>query len=267
MAKNARPTPQKRYIAQAGFITTPRYFDDSPQQFLAVAPKGIGVTQRVLHVPGYAYELGQRVDNFGQLEESAACLGATFCDVIGQVGTNWVHCQGTTPDDIRKICDGIGEKAGAPFLMAGLCIVEGLRALGAKRIAVANGYYRKDWKNGINRFLEQAGFEILWAGNVLDQGIYDSLEEQEEVERLTLWDYPAEDVIKSCVLAHEAAPLADAVVQTGSGFRVTPHMEAIEGMIGKPVVASDGALYWAMLKALNLGMPVRGYGHLLGTLT
>ena len=50
-------TVHRRYRAYAGFVTTPRYFDDSPQQFLQVAPIGTGVLQRVNHIPGYAYEL------------------------------------------------------------------------------------------------------------------------------------------------------------------------------------------------------------------
>lgn len=261
-----RRTPTKRYIAHAGFVTTPRYFDDSPQQFLEVAPKGTGVIQRVMHIPDYAYELNQRADNFGLMEEAAVCLGESYAQVIGQVGSNWVHCNGTTPDDIRRICDGISEKAGAPFLMAGMCLVDGLKALGAKRIAVANSYYRRDWMAGINGFLEQAGFEILWAGNVIDQGLYTSLEEQLEVEAATLWDYPAEDVVRACVLAHEAAPQADAVVQTGAGFRSAPHIDTIEGMIGKPLVASDAALYWAMLRELDLGIPVPNRGQLMSLL-
>ena len=52
-----------RYRGYAGFITTPKYFDDSPQQFLAVAPDGVGVIQRVLHVPDYAFELEDRTLN------------------------------------------------------------------------------------------------------------------------------------------------------------------------------------------------------------
>jgi maleate cis-trans isomerase len=258
--------PQKRYIAHAGFVTTPRYFDDSPQQFLEVSPKGMGVIQRVLHIPAYDYRLDQRAKNFDLLEEAAVCLGESHAQVIGQVGSNWVHCTGTTPDDIRRICDRISEKAGARFLMAGMCIVDALEALGAKKITVANGYYRRDWMAGINGFLEQAGFEILSAGNVIDQGLYDSLDEQLEVERLTLWDYPTKDVVQACHLAHLAAPEADAVVQTGAGFRIAPHIDEIEGLVGKPVVPSDMALYWAMLRHLDLGIPVRGHGHLMGTL-
>lgn len=263
MHVNART---KRYIAYAGFVTTPRYFDDSPQQFLEVAPKGMGVIQRVLHIPAYDYQLEQRAKNFDLLEEAAVCLGESHCRVIGQVGSNWVHCNGTTPDDIEKICDDISEKAGARFLMAGMCLVDALRALGAKQITVANGYYRDDWKQGINRFLEQAGFEILWAGNLIDQGIYQSLDELLESERQTLWDYPAGDVIDACCQAHKSAPEADVVVQTGAGFRTMPHIQTIEDMTGKPLVSSDMALYWAMLKHLDLGIPLENFGSLMKTL-
>ncbi len=255
-----------RYRGYVGFVTTPRFFDDSPQQFLAVAPEGIGVCQRVLHVPDYAYGLDQRARNFGLLEEAAECLAAAHCQVVGQAGTNWVHTKGTTPDEIAAFCDDLSDRMGARFLMAGHCIVEALRTLGARTIAVSNAYYRDDWRDGINRYLTQAGFEILSSGHMRDQGLYASLEEQVAVEEATVWDHPDRDVLESIRLAHAAAPTADAVVQTGSGFRTTPHVAGLEAECGKPVVASDGALYWAMLRELDLGDPVAGRGALLESL-
>lgn len=56
---NTVKTIHRRYEACAGFVTTPRCFDDSPQQFLQVAPPGTGVIQRVNHIPDYAYEPGE----------------------------------------------------------------------------------------------------------------------------------------------------------------------------------------------------------------
>ena len=66
--------------------------------------------------------------------------------------------------------------------------------------------------------------------------------------------------------AHERAPEADAIVQTGAGFRMLQVVDAIEGRTGTPLVASDFALYWAMLKHLKLPA-APGYGHLLSTLS
>ena len=257
---------RKRYIGYSGFVTTPRYFDDVVQQFTAVAPEGVGAMQRALHVPGYEYRLDDRTRNFDLLDEAATCLAESHCQVIGQAGSNWVHCTGTTPDQITRYCDDLSERIGARFLMAGHCIVEALRHLGARRIAVSNAYYRDDWRDGINRYLEQAGFEILSSGHMRDQGLYATLEEQLEVEDQTVWDHPDRDVMESIRLAHEAARDADVVVQTGAGFRTAPHVPALEAMFDKPVVASDNALFWGMLRELDLGIPVRDHGLLLGTL-
>lgn len=259
------PSAHRRYQAYAGFVTTPQYFDDSPQQFLQVAPPGTGILQRVNHINDYEYELGQRADNFDLLAESAVCLGRSFCDVIGQVGSNWVHCNGTSPDDIVKICDEISAAAGARFFMAGQCLVDALRSIGAERITIANGYYRPDWSAGINGYLEAAGFEIMWSGDLIDQGLVADQDEKLRIEDDTLWDYPNHLMVAAAVDAHERAPEADAVVQTGAGFRMMQVVDTVEGQTGTPLVASDFALYWAMLNHLGL-QAAPGYGHLLSTL-
>lgn len=186
--------------------------------------------------------------------------------MVGQVGSNWVHCQGTTgPAEIEAFCDGLHRDSGVRFLMAGHCLVEGLRAIGAKTVTVVNGYYRPDWSAGINGYLEAAGFEILWAGDLIDQGLVADHDEKLAIEAATLWDYPDHLMTAACADAHARAPQADAIVQTGAGFRMMQVVDAVESQTGMPVVGSDFALYWAMLRELNL-TATHGYGSLLGGL-
>lgn len=256
---------RRQYRAYAGFVTTPQFFDDSPTQFVKVAPPGTGIIQRVNHIDSYEFTLGERARNFGMLEESAVCLGRAHCQVIGQVGTNWVHCTGTSPGDIERICAGISARAGAPFVMAGQAIVEGLRHIGAETVTIANGYFRPDWSAGINAYLEAAGFRVLWAGDIIDQGLVADHDEMLRLEDETLWDYPDHIMFAAAVDAHARAPQADAIVQTGAGMRMVRVLDMVESHTGKPLVASDGALYWAMLKRLGL-VAAPGYGHLLSTL-
>ncbi len=258
--------PIARWSHIAGFVTTPACFDPGPQMFQRVVPPTVGVQERVLHVDGYEYQLEQRTRNFGLLEEAAIALARCNCQVVGQVGSNWSHCDGKSPDDTRRICDDISEKSGAPFVMAGLSIVDALNAIGAKTVTIANGYYRDDWMKGINRFLGEAGFEILASGNLIDQGLRKNLDEMLAVEDATYWDYPARDLVQSCHKAHLAAPEADVVVQTGAGFSMLPYLEAIEGLVEKPVIPSDAALYWNMMRHLGVPGPRREYGYLLSTL-
>ena len=173
---------------QVGFTAPPHDFDAAPSDFLRIAPESVGVHGRMLHVPGYAHELRQRADHFHLLEEVVHCMANNGADVVGQVGTNWVHCNGSTPDDIRAFCDRLGEKYATPFHMAGMCLVEGLRALNAEKIAINSVYYWPDWRDGITRFLRQAGFDVLYCGNFVDQGFYAT---QEEVNALN-WIFPGE---------------------------------------------------------------------------
>ncbi|MDH3707263.1 MAG: hypothetical protein OES57_14440, partial [Acidimicrobiia bacterium] len=199
------------FPAAVGFVTTPAYLDHSGQEFLRVSPVEVGIQQQVMYIPGYEYRLDERAHAFGLIQESAVCLAECSCDVVGQVGTNWVHCNGTTPDDIRRLIDEMSEAAGVPVKMAGQAIVDALDSIGARRVAVSNAYYRDDWRDGINRYLEQAGFELASSGHLVDQGIYGSLGELLDVEEATDWCYPDEIVARSCIQAwHEASGAVDA---------------------------------------------------------
>ena len=73
-------------------------------------------------------------------------------------------------------------------------------------------------------------------------------------------------MVAAALDAHARAPEADAVVQTGAGFRMLQVVDTVEGQIGVPVVASDFALYWAMLRHLGLAA-APGHGHLLSRLS
>lgn len=246
-------------------MTTPKYFDDAVQEFLRVAPKGVGAIQRVLSLHGYSYELDQRVAGMDEMEHSALALAQSDCDAVMQVGSNWVHAAGTSPSEIEDKLNRVTSEIGVPFIMAGHAIVEGLRHIGAKRIAVANGYYRDDWRDGINRYLTEAGFEIVASGSMLDQGIIGSLEEMLKIEAKTLWNYP-DFIVRACLIdMYHQAPDVDALVQTGAGFRTIGLLQAVEHEIGLPVIASDGATFWKGLQAIEHGA-TPGFGSLLDSL-
>lgn len=103
-------------------------------------------------------------------------------DVGGQVGTNWVHAGGKTPQQIRDFCDRVGDQYETPLPMAGRCLVEGLRELNIEKIALNSVYCWPDWRDGIARFLKDAGFDLIYVGNFVDQGFYPT---QQEVNDLT----------------------------------------------------------------------------------
>ena len=256
-----------------GFTSPPHDFDAAPSDFLRIAPDTVGVHGRMLHVPDYGHELQQRSQNFHLLEEFVHCMSNNGADVVGQVGTNWVHCNGTSPADIRAFCDRIGDQYETPLHMAGLCLVEALRALNVEKIALNAVYYWPDWRDGIARFLRQAGFDLVYVGNFVDQGFYRT---QQEVNDLH-WIFPGELVEKSTLYIAEQAPQVDAIVVNGmpnfrraDGLpqRMLSYAHGLEAMIDKPIVASDTALYWRIFQTLGVAPsgPCEQHGRLLSTL-
>ena len=269
-ARWANPT-SRLFPHQVGFTSPPHDFDAAPSDFLRMAPETVGVHGRMLHLPGYAHQLTQRKDNFHLLEEFVECMANNGADVCGQVGTNWVHASGTTPDQIRDICQRISETYETPFHMAGYCLVEGLRALGAEKIALNSVYYWPDWRDGIARFLREAGFDLLYYGNFVDLGLYETQEEVNE----QIWIFPGDVAAKSMERIAEKAPNVDAYVVNGMpNFRradgLPQRMSAreveLEALVGKPIVSSDSALYWRIFKTLGLA-PTRPQGRLLSSLS
>ena len=260
----------KLFLHQVGFTAPPHDFDAAPTDFLRIAPVSVGVHGRMLHAPHYAHQLHQRADNFHLLEEFVHCMANNGADVAAQVGTNWVHCNGTTPDDIRVFCDQLTETYQTPFHMAGYCLVEALRSLNVEKIALHAVYYWPDWRDGIARFLKQAGFDLLYWGNFVDLGFYET---QEEVNEQT-WIFPEELARASMQSIAEQAPHAEAIVvngmpnfrpAAGQPQRMVSLTARLEAQIGKPIVASDVALYWRIFKTLQL-QPSGEHGALLSTL-
>jgi len=261
----------KLFPYQVGFTSPPHDFDAAPSDFLRIAPDTVGVHGRMLHVPGYEHELAQRSKNFHLLEEFVECMSNNGADATGQVGSNWVHCNGTTPDEIKAFCDRLSDTYETPFHMAGMCLVEGLRELGAEKIAVNSVYYWPDWRDGTVRFLKQAGFDVLYYGNFVDQGFYQT---QEECNAQT-WIFPGEMAEKSMLYVAEQAPGADAIVingmpnwrrEDGLPQRAISFVDGFESATGKPVVSSDFALYWRIFKTLGIA-PTYSPGRLLSTLS
>ena len=260
----------KLFPYQVGFTSPPHDFDGAPSDFLRISPPSVGVHGRMLHVPNYKHELSQRTKNFSLLEEFVECMSNNGADACGQVGTNWVHAGGKTPKEIELFCDQVSNKYETPFHMAGLCLVQGLRELNIEKIALNSVYYWPDWRDGIARFLRDAGFDILYVGNFVDQGFYQT---QEEVNELT-WIFPNELAKKSMQYIAEQAPNADAIVVNGmANFRnidglpermVSREVE-LEAVVNKPIISSDVALYWRIFKTLGVA-PEGSHGQLLSTL-
>ncbi|MEX0346795.1 MAG: hypothetical protein AB3N20_17870 [Rhizobiaceae bacterium] len=262
---------QKLFPHQVGFTCPPFDFDAAPSDFLRIAPPTVGVHGWMLHVPDYVHGLDQRKQNFGMMEDFVHCMARNGVDVAGQVGSNWVHASRLGVEGIRQHCLALSDKYGVAFHMAGYAMVEALRAMNVEKVALNAVYHWPDWWQGTVEFLKEAGFNVVWAGNFVDQGWFET---QEDVNAKR-WIFDGNLAARSFEYVAEKAPQADAYLANGMcNFRSGPggqpqrmlHLTpSLESALGKPVIAHDTALYWRIFKSLEL-TPSGRHGKLLENL-
>ena len=121
-------------------------------------------------------------------------------------------------------------------------------------------------------FLKEAGFDVIWAGNFVDQGFFET---QQEVND-QIWVFDGDLAQKSFEYVADKAPHADAYLANGMcNFRrasdglpqrfVALEVE-LEATLGKPVITHDNALYWRIMKTLGIA-PITQQGSLLASLS
>ncbi|MEM7257528.1 MAG: hypothetical protein AAF404_09085 [Pseudomonadota bacterium] len=263
---------KKLFPYQVGLTCPPHDFDAAPADFLRISPDSVGVHGRMLHVPDYRHELDQRKQNFGLLEEFVHCMANNGADVCGQVGSNWVHACGLGVEGVRQHCDMLSDKYQTPFHMAGYAMVEALRDQNVQKVALNACYHRRSWYEGTVGFLQQAGFDVVWAGNFFDQGWFES---QQQVDDC-IWCFDEALLWKAFDYTAEQAPDVDAYLINGmsnyrrpsDGLARRPlhHTKALEAHLGTLVVGHDTALYWRLYKTLGI-KPTGDYGRLLSSLS
>ncbi|MEM9060289.1 MAG: hypothetical protein AAGD13_07470 [Pseudomonadota bacterium] len=261
----------KLFPYQVGFTCPPKDFDAAPSDFLRMAPETVGVHGRMLHAPEYSHQLDQRKDRFGLLEEFVHCMANNGADVCGQVGSNWVHASGLGVEGIRRHCEMLSDRYQTPFHMAGYAMVEALRDRNVEKVALNGVYHWPAWWQGTANFLREAGFDVVWAGNFVDQGWFET---QDEVNAC-IWCFDGDLAEKSMRFVAEQAPNVDAYLANGMcNFRRASDGLAqrfcsleigLEAMLGKPVITHDNALYWRIFKTLGIA-PVTEQGSLLSSL-
>ncbi|MBI4184050.1 MAG: hypothetical protein HY521_08655 [Proteobacteria bacterium] len=180
------------------------------------------------------------------IARQARALGTARVEVILFCQTSASYFMGRAYD--AEITRRIEEASGRPAITAAKAINDALAALGARRVALASPYAAK--VNEVSaRYLIDSGFEVVGAESL---GLVDS--------------YAVALVGKDQVLgvARRAdRPGAEAVVIPGGNMPCLAFVAEMEAEFGKPVVCTNGAGLWALIRHLGGYRPLPGYGRLL----
>jgi maleate isomerase len=215
-------------------------------EFWRMAPEGVSVhtsrvrlsevTPEALRL--MASEVVRAAEELATAEVNVIVYGCTSGSLLE--GVEW-------EERLRR---EIRERAGVEAITTAQAVVEALRALGIRRVAVATPYI--DEINSRERsFLERSGFTVV---RIRGLGIVRNT----DIGRQPPW--VAYRLAKE--VAREAGRSADGVFISCTNFRTIEVIELLESELQLPVVSSNTASMWLALRTLGIRDRL-SYGRLL----
>src|SRR5271155_1850936 len=201
-------------------------------------PRGVGV--RALTPEGYD-------PAWNGILPAAEHLARQDVDAIMVIGTSLTFYRG--PQAHARLLEDLRNRTGLPASTMSKAILDGLREVGARRVAVATAY--GDIVNRrLRELLAAAGIEVL------------SLECFDLVEFAGPGKKTEADIIALSDRAVAKAPGAEAILISCGGLRTLGVAAPLEARHGIPVVSSATAALWAAMRLAGESGHIAGYGHL-----
>ena len=184
-------------------------------------------------------------DKIVPVAENLASRGA---QAIVIMGTSLTFYKGEAFN--HQLTENVRQATGLPAITMSTGIIEGLKRVGARRVAVATAYI-DEVNNRLVSFLEEHGFQVLTIRGL-------GLERLNEPELLT-----PSSLIEFSSGVYDTAPDADAIVVSCGGLRTLEILAPLEVRCSVPAVSSTPHALLAGARLLGLSGRVPGYGSLL----
>jgi arylmalonate decarboxylase len=184
----------------------------------------------------------------GLIPRAAEELAAAGAQAIELTGTSLTFYKGEAFN--QQLRETVTASSGLPATTMSNGVIDGLKAVGAKRVAVATAY--NDEVNGrLDAFLREHGLEPLVVTGL-------GIEAVSEVDNVT-----QDDLLEFGARVHASVPEADSLLVSCGGFRTLELIAPLESRTGVPVVSSMPHGLWAGARLVGLSGAAPGYGRLL----
>ena len=226
-------------------FSTDKVPEEGPMMYPGVKfiPRAVGV--RALTPEGYDAA-------WNGILPAAKQLANEGVDAIMVIGTSLTFYRGYEAH--QQLLEQLRKETGLPVSTMTEAVVDGLRSVGAKRIAVATAY-ADEVNNRLADFLRRSGFEVLALQGF---GLFGFGEPGNKSEA---------DIIALGSKVCAQAPEAEGLLISCGGLRTLGVAEPLEDRHGIPVVSSTQAAFWAALRLVGESGHVAGRGRLLAQAT
>lgn len=217
-----------------------------PPEAHILYPKGVHFRSMSLGLARMTPEgYDQVLDRIAPMAKTLAQQGAT---AITLMGTSLSFYKGAAFN--RELTQRITAASGRPAVTMSTAVIEGLRSVGGKRLAVATAY-DEEVNHRLQAFLHEEGFEVL-----LVRGL--GVERVEDIYSVT-----RDGLFQFSVEVFEAAKGADALLVSCGGLHTLDLLQPLEQRCKVPVVSSLPHALRAGVRLLGMSGRAPGYGSLL----
>lgn len=150
----------------------------------------------------------------------------------------------------EQLTDSLVSATGLPSMTMSTAVIEGLSAVGGKRLVAATAY-NDEVNDRLRAFLEESGFAVTVVKGLEIEAIGD-------LDSVT----PGQ-LIAFCSEVAGLAPDADALLISCGGLPTLEILAPVEARTGIPAVTSTPHALWAGARLLGVDSRMPGYGRLL----
>ncbi len=220
----------------------------APPEAAALYPSGVrfeaaSVGLKTMTPEGYDSVLDR-------LAPTAQALAKRGARAIALMGTSLSFYKGAAFN--RELTQRVARASGLPTVSMSTAVIEGLRSVGGRRLAVATAY-NDEVNHRLERFLHEEGFQVLTIRGL-------GVEKVEDIHAVT-----QKGLLEFSAGVCESAQGADALLVSCGGLHTLDLIEPLERRCSVPVVSSLPHALRAGVRLLGLSGRVPGYGKLLST--
>ncbi len=179
---------------------------------------------------------------------AAQHLKSQGASAISVMGTSLTFYKGAKFN--QQLTDSVHKATGLPATTMSTAIITGLKAVNAKRVAVATAY--NDVVNERLRiFLEESGFQVAGVRGL-------NIERFEDSPPVT-----HDSLLKFSQETFDAMPKSDSLLVSCGALKTLELLAPLEAHCKVPVVSSLPHALWASVRLLGLSGQAKGFGSLL----
>lgn len=183
-----------------------------------------------------------------RIPAAAEKLAAAGADAIELTGTSLTFFRGEAFN--QQLREAVTKASGLRATTMSNGVIDGLKAVGASRVAVATAY-AEEVNGRLRAFLVEHGLTPLVVTGLGIEAIAD-------VDSVT-----QNDLLEFGARVRASAPEADSLLVSCGGFRTLELIAPLEARTGVPVISSMPHGLWAGARLVGLSGAAPGYGTLL----